>query len=575
MPERHGDGPRPLSSRTVRSPMKTRSIVLIVLIVVIASVGTVFLTASDDRPDVPSGWDFPEEIASEDRDYPAADVARADFEKQVDATATVLSDPDASSDAIIGSIDALAEDCLRIRDWYCWASKDYHLDTVTYAQAYLDWKELTTDASDSYFATVKDGLNGPCGPAVESALETAGVDPDTYRGYDEMPDEEKALMSRAAELETLYDSVMNETYTAQTEQFTAAAEIYIELVRVNNSIAQLNGYDSYAEYAYSDIYTRDYTPKDAEGLNSLLGPATAAFFSVLDLMDSDITYSSSTLEWMDSLTPDQMVSTVRSYTDTIADRYSDLMQYLLDEDLIFINEQTENGFIGYAYTMDLILEGSAYILINGYHGYDCVSTIAHEFGHASNLCLNRDHTSCLDVKEIHSNGMEALLATSGASSLDGCGRAMSAEFLCSAFSTVITGILYTELELYAYGTEAETGALTVSMLEAKFNSLLKAAGLSFGSECDGLVWTKVPHLFNRPMYYISYVTSSIDALDLFVDAVHDHDEAEERYVSLVGQRGVEGYVEAVERAGLVNAFDIPAAKRMITGSLDALMLVEA
>lgn len=555
--------------------MKTRSIILILLIAAVAVVGAAFLTTSDDDTDAPPEWDFPDEVTSYDRTYPAADVARADFEKQVNATASVLSDPDASADAIMGSIDALAEDWLRIRDWYCWASKDYHLDTVTYAQPYLDWKELTTDASDSYFATVKDGLNGPCGPAVESALVYAGADPDTYRSYDEISEEEKVLMNRAAELETRYDSVMNETYTTLTEQFTAAAEVYIELVQVNNDIAQLNGYGSYAEYAYSEVYARDYAPEDAERLSGLLGPAVTAYFSVLDLMDSDSTYSTSALEWMDQLTPDQMVSTVRSYTDTIADRYSDLMQYMIDGGLLFINEETENGFTEYAYTMELALEGSAYILINGYRGYDCVSSIAHEFGHASDMCLNRDHTSCLDVEEIHSNGMEALLATSGAPALNGCGRAMSAGFLCSALSTVITGILYTELEQYAYGTEAETGTLTAEMLETEFELLLKEAGLIFGSECDGLVWTEVPHLFNRPMYYVSYVTSSIDALDIFVDAVHDHDRAEETYVSLVGQRGVEGYVEAVEKAGLVNAFDIDEARKTFAGSLDALRLVEA
>lgn len=555
--------------------MQTRDIVLIAVIAVVVVAGVAVLLISSDDPDVPSEWDFPEEVTAEDRDYPAASAARSDFETQMKETASKLADPGASADDMIESIDALAEGYLKIHDWYSWALKDYYLDTVTYNQSYIDWTELVQDAADSYFSTVKAGLNGSCGSTVEKALESEGADPETYRSYNEMSDEEKELNNRATELETRYDEVMAGTYSTAEEQYTAAAEVYIQLVQVNNDLAQLKGYDDYAGYAYSDVYGRDYTPDDAKRLSSLLSPASTVMFTVSEMQGSSPTYSSSNLSWMDSLSDDGMISAVRSYTDTIADRYSRLMDYLLENDLIFLNQQTDNGLSGQAYTTDLLMESSVYILINGYHGSSGVSTIAHEFGHGSAMSLNRELTSCMDVDEIHSNGMEALFATSGASSLNGCGRAMSAEFLYGAMSTIVTGILYTEIELYAYETEAQTGTLTVDMLRTEFESLLNSAGLSFGTGCDGLVWTEVPHLFSSPMYYVSYVTANMDAVDIFVEAATDHDRAEDRYLALVGQKDVDGYVEAVEKAGLVNAFDISEARSVIAGSLRALRLVTA
>lgn len=556
--------------------MQTRDAVLIVVIAVVAMAAAGLVIAGSADSDGIE-WDFPEDVTDEDKEYPEASAARTDFEAQQAETASVLADPSKTADDMMASIDALAEDYLQIRDWYSWVLKDYYLDIVTYSQPYQDWEELVNDTVDSYFSTVKAGLLGSCGKAVEEALESAGADPDVFRSYDEMTDEEKELNTTITALETQYDSIrLSDEYVSETKRYTDMAEVYIRLVQANNDLAQLKGYDNYAEYAYSDVYGRDYGPEDAEGLIEILPTAAVVMTYTGHLIGSegqDATYAkfrSSQLDWMDDLTGAEVIEAVASYTDTIADRYADLMDYLQRCDLIFLNEQTDDGLTGQAYTTDLFMQSSAYMLISGYSGSDAVTTVAHEFGHASAMCLNRGLTSCMDVDEIHSNGMEALFATSGASSLRGSGAAMSAQFLYGAAQTIITGIMFTEIELYAYETEAETGALTVEMLQSRFESILGSVGLGFGSECDGLYWTNVPHLFSSPMYYVSYVTANMDAVDIFVRAVEDHDAAEEVYISLVGQRDVDGYVEAVEKAGLIDAFDADDAKRLLGNAYYAL-----
>ena len=539
--------------------MERRTIVLLtaIAVVVVAAFAVISLPGNDD------GWDFPEDVTEDDKRYPEASAARADFESQQKRTADMLSDSGASPTDMIGSINDLAECLLQIRDWDAWVSLSYYSDPSAMAETYQDWVELDRDATDSYFSTVKAGLNGPCGDRVEEALKSADADPETFRDYDEATEAEKQLNSRIGELVTRYDALMNGEHADETATWTSAAQIYIQLVQANNDLAQLGGYGGYADYAYESVYGRDYTPEDAEKLTALLPGATAVMFAVQQLQTSP-TYSSSSLEWMSDLDTDGVLEVVAGYTDGIADRYADLMDYMQRCHLIYLNE-AENGVKGQAYTSPLVMKESAYIFVNGYSGPGCVTTAVHEFGHASAMCLNRDLTSCMDVKEIHSNGLEALFATSGASALRGAGAAMSAEFLCSSMSAIVTGI-----ELYAYETEAGTGTLTVDMLQKEFERLLNSAGLVFGSGCDGLYWVNVPHLFESPMYYVSYVTSEIGAVDLFVLAASDHAEAERRYISLVGQRDIDGYVEAVKTAGLTDAFDADVANSVIVSSLRAL-----
>ena len=544
--------------------MERRTIVLLtaIAVVVVAAFAVISLPGNDD------GWDFPEDVTEDDKRYPEASAARADFESQQKRTADMLSDSGASPTDMIGSINDLAEDLLQIRDWDSWVSLSYYSDPSAMAETYQDWVELDRDATDSYFSTVKAGLNGPCGDKVEEALKSADADPETFRDYDEATEAEKQLNSRIGELVTRYDALMNGEHADETATWTSAAQIYIQLVQANNDLAQLGGYDDYPDYAYESVYGRDYTPEDAEKLTALLPEAGKVMFTV-QVLQATPTYSSSALEWMSELDTDGVLEVVAGYTDGIADRYADLMDYMQRCHLIYLNE-AENGVKGQAYTSPLALKESAYIFANGYSGSNSVMTMTHEFGHASAMCLNRDLTSCMDVKEIHSNGLEALFATSGTSSLRGAGAAMSAELLYSSMSAIVTGILFTEIELYAYETEAETGMLTVDMLQKEFERLLDAAMLRFGSDCDGLYWVNVPHLFESPMYYVSYVTSEIGAVDLFVLAASDHAEAERRYIALVGQRDIDGYVEAVKAAGLTDAFDTDAARSVIVGSLEAL-----
>jgi len=59
-------------------------------------------------------------------------------------------------------------------------------------------------------------------------------------------------------------------------------------------------------------------------------------------------------------------------------------------------------------------------------------------------------------------------------------------------------------------------------------------------------------------------------VEIFLDAIDDYGSAKEKYFSLLFQEGVEGYIPAVEKAGLSNALDAERSKEILDGIEEAL-----
>ena len=58
----------------------------------------------------------------------------------------------------------------------------------------------------------------------------------------------------------------------------SAGQIFLELISVRNELAQIYGYDTFADYAYDVYYGRDYTPADAAALCEAIKPYAVRYF---------------------------------------------------------------------------------------------------------------------------------------------------------------------------------------------------------------------------------------------------------------------------------------------------------
>ena len=119
-------------------------------------------------------------------------------------------------------------------------------------------------------------------------------------------------------------------------------------------------------------------------------------------------------------------------------------------------------------------------------------------------------------------------------------------------SSIIEGCLFDEFQRYAY----ENPECTLEQLNSKYTQLCNEYGLEYNTDVVySYDWTDITHNFNSPMYYISYATSALSSLDLWIESINDRDEAVNTYKSLIACSSDTPYIESVESCGLRNIFD--------------------
>ena len=578
---------------------RNRIILAAAVVAIVAVLAASYLIIPDDSHER-RAHAFPDPIQDGDKDYPTAAEAQESYEKAIASLESSLSDASLGADAVKKAISDAEHSRDVLIDKFLWVSLDYNKDPSRMSTEYQAWSILASGAKDSFSAAVKGALSGPCAGTVEAALKDLGEDPEKYRGYDEHTPEEKALLQRQTELKAQYDAIKGTEYTATDAegrtwtlktvaesitltdeerklltaeiyeaQCTDAAAVYVELVQVNNGYAKLRGYSDYVEYSYSEVYGRGYSASDVKSLTALAGQAFSLGKDGLALAGYTQERLRQETEWFYGLDADGLIENAAPFIRSLSQDHSDLLDYMLEYGLINICD--DESRIRTAYSEDIITRGSAVIFLGTTgSGPNTMRSLVHEFGHSSNSCLTPNKTVCYDVAEIHSQGLESLYSASGLIG-HGSENAFAAYKMSGFASTLSSSLVMTEFEIWAYETQAESGSLTAEQACEKFADILDGYGISYSLPYDQkYYWARVLHLFQYPNYYISYGTSVINAMEIYLDAIDDYGSAKEKYFSLLFQEGVEGYIPAVEKAGLSNALDAERSKEILDGIEEAL-----
>ena len=85
-----------------------------------------------------------------------------------------------------------------------------------------------------------------------------------FEEYESVTEEEGYLAEKEMELIREYEEAAMQDYDDYREENQVLGGIYLELVEVRTKLAQIQGYDNYADYAYECGYYRDYTVEDVE-----------------------------------------------------------------------------------------------------------------------------------------------------------------------------------------------------------------------------------------------------------------------------------------------------------------------
>jgi len=435
--------------------------------------------------------------------------------------------------------------------------------------------DRVTDQCYSAFALLADT------PYADVMAATAGWgEVSSLADYEPMTDEEAELYAREEELVQAYERAMAQPFTAdyrgrswtadelyddasistktywqllteiEKQENAAVGPIFLELVQVRDQIARLSGYDNYVDYAYESVYTRDYTPEDMEGVYKQVKEELVPLYERITDLAGDDLYA---LEDLPTLNAEDLLAHLQPYMDDLDSDLGAAFSYLREYHLYDLDSSPTKNATGY--TVPLPAYGSAFIFDAPYGDYRDWTTVIHEFGHffetynATQSDLWADFS--IDVGEVHSQGLEVLF-TAYAGDLFGksLGRGFTWNTLLNMVDSVLEGCMYDEFQAEIY----RNPHMTLDEMNALFLDLSLAYGYADRGDDRAYFWVEVPHTFQQPMYYVSYATSALSALDLYRKAQTDRPAAVDTWLDLCYLSMTLPYREAMEEVGLQDIF---------------------
>lgn len=550
-----------------------------------AAVAAAVVTANPPEPafSSPLPADTPPAREDEDTDWDDMAYERYDpdiFYSKVDRLTELAAgqDRDAALDLYeelrkeftrIDTLDSIAyvHYCEDVTDPY-WSDECIYCDT------------LLTEAGDALSTACAAIMDGPCADAFTQRIGHDAAS--AFEEYVPMTDREAELVAREAELVDQYNTIIagagDITYTYLGETWTQdmisgyqganlansdyygylevfyglqkalndqVGPIYLDLVQLRAEIAQINGYDNFADMAYEQVYGRDYTTADAQTLCDAVKPVAREYYQQL--------YYSPLWNAVDSvqpvLTADEQIQALGRIAAEIDPILTEPWQYMTEHGLCQLTD-SPNAFPG-GFTITL----SGYdcpLIFNAISGdlYD-FKTLSHEFGHFTQAYyaplpdLLTDVDS-FDLMEIHSTGLELLFTehydeiyTQGAD---------TARFLIlgAQMEQIIDGCIFDEFQRQVYARPdmtLEDMNRLFAQISAEYGEY-EPYGINYG-------WIYVTHTFGNPLYYISYAVSSLAAVQIWALARQDFQAGVQAWKAILdADTSTDGYMTVLPECGL-------------------------
>ncbi len=324
-------------------------------------------------------------------------------------------------------------------------------------------------------------------------------------------------------------------------------EYYIRLIRIHRQMAEVLGYDSYAEMCYDRTYGRDYTWEDGKnyvaGIRQYLVPLyedinEAGLSSVSGFKDADEDTVRSVLH-----------SVIGKFGGVLEEAYNYMLAYDLC-DLHYSTDKMDTSFTTYLYALE-----SPYILINPSGTEDDIFTYAHEFGHFTDMYHSYDSDEDLETAETFSQGLEWLtLCYLDGELPDYTVNLFRTQKMVDTVAVFISQAAYADFEDRT--GELDDDELTVENINNIYRNICKDYGF-YNEYVDfyySMAWIDIPHFFEAPYYVISYCISSDTALQIYQREMETPGAGLELYNTLLDRKAGDGIQAVCEAAGMENPF---------------------
>ena len=396
---------------------------------------------------------------------------------------------------------------------------------------------------------------------IDQLLQDAQVN----SGNNETQDKIDNIIDQYSQLD--YDSA---TYTNDV------SKLYGQLATLNNTLAKSYGYNNYMDYAYKNVYNREYTPTEVAKMRNYVKQYVAPLYNKIATenkkytslsKDADVDFYNA-LNYYSLFTD---ASATKGFKEAkIAIEYIYKYFQFLDngnsnikfansvEDLFKIgNYFTGTGIGAYTYWFDSYKKAVLYF---NDPDYATTFTFVHEFGHYYENCHNGERNLSFDHCETQSQGNEMLLLAwlnqNKASGISDGYLATKYAQLETMLSTIIVSTAVDEFEQATYSNTYGTGEFKDGIATNKYQQLFETILNSYGANISGYndYWSGV--VFDNAGYYISYAMSALPAVEIYAKATTDLNAAKTAYLKLFTYTSKDEitFTEALNAAGLDNPF---------------------
>lgn len=473
-------------------------------------------------------------------------------------------------DAEYESVDAVY---LEFEDKYNYIDTQVSLATIVYyynmsdteaSELYLDVYGKFGDLYNAYIEVCKNLYkNSP----VSAELFADWTEEDIEYLFDYDP--------RTQEIREEVEALQVELNELSGDVFTdRSAEIYAQIVTKNNELAKIEGYENYYEYASKIIYGRDYGTEELEAFSGYI--ATYFNDAVTDLYDK---YSEA-YKGMNKTAQNDLYKFENSSFGKLQRNYLD---YYINS---FGDSSTGAGFHHLFENRNFVMSSKynshpsafqTYISGEGWDTPFCffgsngqsTMTVVHEMGHYY-ASLHNENVNSYDLAETQSQGNEMLFLAFVKPYMSApVFRCVEASTMYQYVAMSIVCVIIDEFEREVYSLESVEGYGSKEFDAVMAKVCEKYGGVSYinGNITNiNSYWRQVAT--NNPVYYISYATSMIAALNIYSVAKEDQAAAREIYRILVEESTEEDtLLTASAKAGLSSPFEEETIKAIIEGIL--------
>lgn len=430
---------------------------------------------------------------------------------------------------------------------YIWNSTD--TTNETYQKNYLFAQNSATDLYTSYTETLKKIYNSDKRDTFFVGWSQEDIDA-ILKHDDEVANLEKANNSLTVEYSALSDS----------EFYAKSVDIYKQIAINNNKIAKKFGYNNFYEYAHRQVYARDYSFKELADFRSYASTQVAplAIQTRASCKAKTASLNQKESELFSEILTKPYDKTSVNYWDKYVESYDDISSRakfnhaFANSNVSFISgaNARDGAFTAYlpTYNKSFCYFGPS---------YQDLFTVGHEIGHYYAGMYSGLKNLSMDLKETHSQSNEMLILEFLEDELSNSTFDVLEEYtLGNALTMVAVCAMVDEFEYKVY-TNGDLANFTAN----NFDSLMAEVCVSYGgidyvnSNFANInnYWRRV--VVEQPVYYISYATSSIASIGLYVWATDDRAEARKAYSKLVELPSSDGFTSSLEKAGFLNPFE--------------------